>query len=175
MLDAFPHSFSPDLPQFNQDDVLPPGDYAPDRTSFESRFVSPGVSPVRQTIYEGWNRHRHALLRNSLAPSARQLLNGSFTTSKAVPGDLDLAVEVPVDGDIAAQLQALAPVIALLQGSTMKALYTCDAYPIYSLPPDHELYERVTVEAIRYWTKWFGQTRTGSPKGRVWTTVGGLP
>jgi len=174
MLDTFPDSFHPDLPQFNQHGVLPPGDYAPDRANFAARFVYPGASAARQAIYAGWNRHRQDLLRNSLARSARQLLNGSFTTSKAMPGDLDLVVEVPIDGDISAQLQALAPVRALLQGPVTKPLYQCDAYPIYSLSPDHEFYERVTVAAIRYWTKWFGQTRTGHPKGRVWTTVGGF-
>ena len=174
MLDTFPDSFRPDLPQLNQHGVLPPGDYAPDRASFEARFVSTDGSSARQEIYASWNRHRRDLLRNNLPQSAHQLLNGSFTTAKEVPGDMDLVVEVPIDEDMSTQLQALAPVIALLQGPAMKPLYKCDAYPIYSLPPDHEFYERVTVAAIRYWTKWFGQTRTGSPKGRVWTTVGGL-
>jgi hypothetical protein len=166
MLDSFPDSLRSDLPPFNEHGVLPPGDYFPDRTSFEARFVNTETSPVRQAINAGWNRHRHDLVRNGLAPSARQLLNGSFTTAKEVPGDLDL-------GDITAQLPVLAPVLALLQGPVMQPLYQCDAYPIYSLPPDHEHYKHVTVEAIRYWTKWFGHTRAGRPKGRVWTTVGG--
>lgn len=182
MLDAFPDldNLSPNLPPFNQDGVLPPGDYAPHRASFESTFVPTGRLPVRQAIYTGWNRHRQALLRSNVAPSARQLLNGSFTTSKVMPGDLDLVVEVPVSGnlngdDFDVQVHALAPVLDLLQGPATKDLYNCDAYFLLSLPPAHTFYERVTVKAIRYWTKWFGQTRAGNPKGRIWTRVGGLP
>ena len=113
------------------------------------------------------------LLQAGLAASARQLLDGSFITTKAAPGDIDLAVEVPLAGTTAAHLQAALPIRELLRGPEMKSLYKCDAYPIFSLPRDHADYESVTTEAIRYWTKWFG-ARAGAPKGRVWVATGGL-
>lgn len=49
-----------------------------------------------------------------------------------------------------------------------------DAYPIYALPEGDPLYAVVTVGAIEYWTKWFGRSRSGNPKGRVWATTGGF-
>lgn len=174
VLDAFPEHLLEALPVLNQHGVLPSGDYAPTRTDFEDRFVNSGDSTIRKLIYDGWNLHKQSLIQDGLAESAWQLLNGSFTTSKNAPGDIDIAVEVPVDGDTLERLHASSPIVRLLQGSNMKEKYKCDAYPIYSLPISHKNYQAVTVEAIRYWTKWFGQTRQGIPKGRVWAKVGGL-
>jgi hypothetical protein len=54
----------------------------------------------------------------------------------------------------------------------MKPVFSCDAYPIYALPKSDPLYASVTVRAIEYWTKWFGRSRTGAAKGRVWATTG---
>ena len=56
----------------------------------------------------------------------------------------------------------------------MKPAYHCDAYPIYVLPKGDPYYASVTVGAIEYWTKWFGRNRSGTAKGRVWATAGGL-
>jgi len=56
----------------------------------------------------------------------------------------------------------------------MKAEYYCDAYPIYFLPRDDPHFEKVTLGAIKYWTKWFAQTRIGQSKGRLWARTGGL-
>jgi len=56
----------------------------------------------------------------------------------------------------------------------MKTRFSCDAYPIYVLPAGHPHYRRVTVAAVRYWTKWFGKDRLGNRKGRVWTAASGM-
>ncbi len=175
-LDSFPDESSSQLPEFNEHDVLPGGDYFPSRTDFEKRFVSYGDAVARRTIYEGWNKHRERLALDGLTRSARQLVNGSFTTSKPAPNDIDIAVEVPIDDDMLERLKqssaATSAIVKLLQGPRMKEQYKCDAYPIYCLPIMHKDYEAITLKAIRYWTKWFGQTRQGIPKGRVWTTIG---
>ncbi|MCI0698669.1 hypothetical protein L0337_42560 [candidate division KSB1 bacterium] len=173
-LDKFPDIRVTRLPDFNELGVLPLGDYFPTRADFESRFVYSGDTAVRKPIYEGWIRHRQQLVLDGLAESARQLVNGSFTTSKPNPNDIDIAVEVPVDGDMFENLQPTSPIVRLLRGSKLKEHYKCDAYPIFCLPIDHYLYESITLKSIRYWTKWFGQTREDIPKGRVWATVGGL-
>lgn len=55
---------SPPLPAFNQDGLLPPGDYAPTRADFEARFVKV-LSGTREGIYEGWNRHRADLMQKA--------------------------------------------------------------------------------------------------------------
>ncbi|HYO14395.1 MAG TPA: hypothetical protein VE685_14460 [Thermoanaerobaculia bacterium] len=171
-LDTFPAVLLRRLPSLDEDGFLPPGDYGPAAEDFERQFVN--NTPRRVKIYDGWNRHRQALLDDALKAGARQLLNGSFTTSKPDPGDIDLAVEVPMTSK---QLQGAgpdSPVVRLLMGPAMKDLYHCDAYPIYCLPADDPNHEQVTIGAIRYWTKWFGRARDGRPKGRVWAFVGGF-
>jgi hypothetical protein len=171
-LDDFPDAPQQDLPEFDANGLLPDGDYAPTLQLFEDRFASSGA--IRQMIYAGWNRHRRDLLLAGLPKSARQLLNGSYTTAEPEPHDLDLAVEVPISNDEYATFSRDTPVMLLLKGARMKPAYDCDAYAIPVLPREHPSYEHVTAGAIRYWTKWFGKTRMGIPKGRVWTTTGGF-
>src|SRR2546423_280372 len=95
-MSSFPNNLIEVLPGFDATGTLPPGDYSPTQSDFEDRFVNTGDARRRRAIYEGWIRHRQALIRDGLAESARQLLNGSYMTSKEVPGDIDIAVEVPV-------------------------------------------------------------------------------
>lgn len=171
-LDTFPTHLVRSLPGLDERGLLPPGDFGPAAEDFERQFVN--NTPRRVKIYDGWNRHRRALLDDALADGARQLLDGSFTTSKSDPGDIDLAVEVPMTSEQLESIGPDSPVVRFLMGPAMKALYDCDAYPIYCLPVDDPNHEQVTIGAIRYWTKWFGRTRDGQPKGRVWAFVGGF-
>jgi hypothetical protein len=173
ILSSLPEKFDCSLPEFTINGVLPPGDFAPTKLEFEERFVQTGDRKKRNTVYDGWERHRSALLEAGLSSESRQLLNGSFTTNKESPGDIDLAVEVCIN-DMSELALKYQKITNLLQGSEMKATYYCDAYPIPVLPENHPNYEKVTVRAIRYWTKWFGQTRDEMDKGRVWTTTGGF-
>lgn len=171
-LDRLPDECEENLPPLNADGYLPPGDFAPTREEFEVRFVKP--TEDRSRIFGGWNRHRQALLADGLDPTARQLLDGSFTTAKLHPADLDLAVEVPTTSTDLAALHSASPILRLLDGPGAKARYACDAYPIFCLPEDDPAYEAVTVQGVRYWTKWFAWTRDGKVKGRVWAWVGGF-
>lgn len=172
----FPDALLGSLPPFTATGVLPPGDYAPEASEFEVRFVDIGESAIRKRIYSGWIRLRQALLSVGQAVSARHLLDGSYTTSKPSPGDLDVAVELAITGEEYEQLLRSHghPALPLLAGPGSKPQYDCDAYPILVLPRDHPDYPTVTAEAIRYWVKWFGAARDGSEKGRVWATTGGF-
>lgn len=174
ILSEFPTEFGDFPASFDSNGVLPLGDYAPTREQFEARFVDIGDIDRRRSIYDGWNRHREALLLAGVPNRGRQLLNGSFATNKHSPGDIDIAVEIPIDEEALFSLTKDHPIGKLLQGPLMKHDYHCDAYPIYSLPLSSSQYYNVTVGAIKYWTKWFGYTRNATPKGRVWTTTGGL-
>jgi len=166
--------FSPGLPSLTDEGVLPPGDYAPTRSEFESAFVDVGHTERRREIYAGWNRHRNRLQEDGLRRSAWELLNVSFTHSKWEPQDMDIVVEYPVTSDELRALTPTSPILRLLQGVLTKANFECDAYPLYLLPEGDPDYEKVTVAAVRYWMKWFGRTRLGVEKGRIWTTVGGF-
>lgn len=169
----FPSTIS-GLPSLTDEGLLPPGDYAPTRAEFERSFVEVGNAARRAEIYAGWNRHRNQLQWDGLAPSARELLDGSYTSSRWEPRDIDIVVEYPVTSTELRMLTPTSPIIRLLQGSLLKSEYGCDAYPLYSLPEDDPAYEKVTVAGLRYWMKWFGRTRLGVEKGRVWASVGGF-
>jgi hypothetical protein len=176
-LDTIPGILAAGIPAFVKTDNvseghLPPGDYFPNKSEFEGVFVSP--SQRRAEIYEGWQRHRRALEAAGLSTASRQLLNGSFTTAKLIPGDIDLAVEIPDAEKVFEDSAKLNALVSLLRGPEMKPDYDCDAYPIFVFPESHPHYSSVTLEGIRYWTKWFAQTRSGNCKGRVWATVGGF-
>jgi hypothetical protein len=97
---------------------------------FESRFVETGDRPQRASIYRGWNSHRRELVRAGIPEASRQLLDGSYTTAKKSPGDMDIAVEVPLshNGELAA-LTLDHPVVKLLLGPLMKQAYLCDDLP----------------------------------------------
>lgn len=175
VLSDFPARFDGSIPLFNAEGCLLPGDFQPSRMEFETRLVETGDRGQRAAIYRGWNRNRHELVRAGMPEAARQLLNGSYTTAKESPSDIDIAVEVPLSHsrDIAG-LTPDHPIVKLLLGPVMKPAYHCDAYPIYVLPKGDPHYASVIVRAIEYWTKWFGRSRSGTLKGRVWATAGGL-
>lgn len=159
------------LPPFDAHGNLPPGDYSPREAEFTARFVEVAGTTSRPPIYQGWTRLRGELLAVGLDARAHVLLDGSYTTSKLDPGDLDLVVEVsvadvPRDGD-----PALAPLLGLLQGPRMKTPYRCDAYPVFVLPATHPAYTAVTVGFRAYWRKWLGTDRAGREKGRDWRPV----
>jgi hypothetical protein len=162
------------LPPLTDEGLLPPGDYSPNRAEFERHFVDVGDATRRGEIYGGWNRHRNQLQIDGLPASARELLDGSFTESTWKPRDIDIVVEYPVNSLELRMLTPSSPIARLLQGRLTKAEYECDAYPLYSLPEDDPAYEKVTLAGLEYWLKWFGRTRLGMQKGRVWATVGGF-
>jgi hypothetical protein len=104
-----------------------------------------------------------------------QLKNCSTAASSPQSAqDIDIVVEYPVTSAELRTLTPSSPILRLLQGPLTKAEFECDAYPLYSLPEDDPAYEKVTAGGLRYWMKWFGRTRLGVEKGRIWTTVGGF-
>lgn len=157
------------LPPFNSDGNLPPGDYWPSTAEFEARFVSVPGSASRSPIYQGFNRHRIELIAHGVADAAPCLLDGSFTTNKCDPEDIDLVVEV--DESTLFRSRGLQQ---LLSGPNTKADFLCDAYPLIVYDDTHPNYKAVTESGRAYWEKWFGTDRTGNSKGRVWSNVGGF-
>jgi hypothetical protein len=157
------------LPPFNADGNLPSGDYWPSTAEFEERFVAVPGSSTRLRIYDGFKRHQTELLAQGVAHGAPCLLDGSFTTNKCDPGDIDLVVEVDevtLSGSVRLQ--------QLLSGSKVKPDFSCDAYPLVVYEESHPDYNAVTEAGRAYWIKWFGTDRSGNPKGRVWTNTGGF-
>lgn len=164
------------LPPFDPEGNLPPGDYAPTAADFEQRFVHVAGSATRERIYQGWERLRAALAGARVPPSARVLMNGSYTTSQLDPSDLDVVVAVPLTARQYAAMIDIGthPALELLTGHDARTSFDCDAFPLIVLPDGHPHYEAVTAAGIDYWLNWFGTTPDDSPKGRVWSTAGGF-
>lgn len=174
MAKLVPESLQAKIPDFVAEGHLPPGDYLPSFDEFERSFVDIDGSNTRRVIYENWTRHREDLLERGCDPESRILLNGSYTTNKLDPQDMDLAVFIEVDTRIPDQKELVQRLSEILQGPKMKDDYSCDAYPVFVLPQDHPQYVNFTLASVAYWIKWFGTARSGSEKGRVWAHAGGL-
>lgn len=162
------------LPGWSAHGALPAGDYWPTQGSFEAVLVRVEGSSTRAAIYSGWNSHRSALRTVGCDDMACCLLNGSYTTTKQDPNDLDLVVFLDVDPDDADSVTRFERAAPLLQGPKAKDPYLCDAYAVPVLPRSHPDHEAVTAKAKAYWLKWFARDRAGRLKGRVWTRLGGF-
>jgi hypothetical protein len=126
------------------------------------RFVVQFPSSAnRQEIWEGWMRHRGEL-EGTGVPYAT-LVNGSFTTGKPEPSDVDLCVLM--DGDSLSNLDpAKVDVVQkLMNGPACKADYLCDSYPlvVYSFQDPRFA---LTLTQLTYWTRVFGIDRDDRQK-----------
>jgi hypothetical protein len=157
------------LPAFDAHGNLPPGDHWPAEADFEARFVHVPGSNSRAEIYDGFKRHRAELLDAGVDQDADCLLDGSFTTSKLDPGDIDLVVEV--DALLFLESDRLQK---LLSGPGAKDEFSCDAYPLIVYPENDPRHAAVTAQGRAYWRKWFGRDRQNHDKGRVWAKARGF-
>ena len=135
-------------------------------------YLPPGVHDAKWCEVAGrfaGNSHRARLLggllaacRNLAAAGCRELLlNGSFVTAKALPGDYDAAWETEgVDPD------RLDPVLLDFANrrAAMKAKYLGDLFPASALAAPGVLYR-----------DFFTTDRNGSEKGIVLIALGTLP
>jgi len=158
------------IPKFNKKGTLPVGDFEPTEVEFLERFV-PEDSTQRTILYEGFKSLLIDLKREGLDEKSLILVNGSFTTDKEVPSDLDIAVFFKIDSS--AELIKFDP-IKLLKGPGSKHEYFCDAYWVAILPESDPNYQKMTLDKIAYWKKQFGKTEDQYRKGRVWCTAKGF-
>lgn len=150
---------------FNANGYLDPGFHRMSIEEFEAAFVTPFPHSVtRESILVGYISHHNELVR--LLASFEQFVDGSFTTNKNDPNDVDLVVLA--DGDL---VDALTPdqkraLEALVSGKVTQGRYLCDAYfcPIY--PENHPLFAQSRPQR-KYWMGEFGYDRCDVPKGIV--------
>jgi hypothetical protein len=140
------------LPDFDTDGNLPPGIHSATWDEFGARF---GGSARRKQLLVGLERAM-AVLR--AAGCKRVYVDGSFVTSKAMPGDYDLAWE-PTNVDIALLL-SLDPVFGIFDPgrATQKAKYYGEFFPSSA---NEALTGRTFLEFFQI------NKDTGAPKGIV--------
>lgn len=154
---------------FNSDGYLEAGLHDLEFDEIVEHFVTAFPhSTSRQPIINGYSRHSDELRKIGL--SCQQLLNGSFVSSKADPGDIDMVGFIDFDA-----VDALGPVdqqklLALFNGKLTKDSHCCDAYFSPIVPESHPLFNKFRSQR-KYWMGEFGYDREDRPKGIIRTHV----
>lgn len=140
----------------------PDGIHYTTMADIESTLVT-GISgsSTRGVIWDGWMRHRAGLDRLGLSYST--LVDGSFTSRKTNPNDVDLCYLFDANELNALSGTARTEFEALTDKDACKAGYRCDVGHIPCYPATHWKFQ-TTVRAIAYWTHVFGSDRAGNIK-----------
>lgn len=133
------------IPAFRDDGYLPNGLHVADEEEIGSRFAQP---TERRQYLMGRVRRWISLAQSTGA--YRLLIDGSFVTTKAEPGDVDAVVWLP--DDFQEKLTAGRPDAAVLQ----RMLRTREP---------EALFAAYSHDTWRGWVEFFGRTR--EPDGRM--------
>ena len=164
------------IPAFRTDGLLPIGRHAASPDEIEQRFVDAfPMSIKRGPLYADWRRRRQEIA--ALAAIEMEWLNGSYTTAKPNPNDIDAVTFVHVDEWERlsfADRQKLAE-LAMLNS---KALFGCDGYLVIVFPRNHP-FENVYLRDLGYWERQWSFTRpeptTGLETEKGFVDVRGAP
>ena len=156
------------LPAFGDDGLLPPGRHPVTVEEVKAGLVDAFEgSATRAAIFGYWQELRAAL--SDLVPVRSQWLDGSFTTDKPDPADVDLVTVI--DGlafdDLPQHRRLL--VRSLIEGTYTEQFWSCDSNPLV-LYPDGDLGHHASVVVAGRWESYFGHTREGGEKGFVEVT-----
>jgi hypothetical protein len=124
------------------------------------------VSETRQQLFENYLNYNEALLK-TVKSDYVQYFNGSFTTKKVNPNDIDLVSFV----DYQALLENEKYVEENLLNKAALNVYGIDAYLVVVYPETHP-YRIRTLSDAAYWNHWFGfskfdRRKKRSPKGFI--------
>jgi hypothetical protein len=156
--------------KFNGDGYLEPGIHDYDAPEIEAHLVDGfPTSTTRMNIWSGYTRHCADV--QSCGLQVVEFLNGSFSSLKNDPSDIDLVGFADMD-----QVNNLPPAVqaafaSLFDGPGTKTTHMCDAYFVPTVPPGHPLEGRLRTTR-KYWMGEFGFDRQDKPKGIIRTVVG---
>ncbi len=147
------------IPGFNEKGNLPAGLHQATLVEFETRFVTEPESSTREDIFKGYLEYRSEL--EPLHVTIKQWIDGSFTTSKQNPSDIDLVTQW--DGEkVDRDKQIQSKLIPLFNQNDIKGKYRCDVYGFPRYSEGDPLYQK-TLQWRSYWLGLFGFTRGDRP------------
>lgn len=153
----------------NADGYLDAGLHDMSVDQLESAFVAAfPTSKTRPQIFSGYQKHSAEL--SALGVPMEQFINGSFTTNKEDPGDVDLVCFADAESIDKLSPDQQAVFEKLVAGKATKASHHCDAYFCATVPETDPLYPQVRANR-KYWMGEFGYDRTDKPKGIVRTQI----
>ena len=133
------------IPPFNQHGLLPPGIHP---ATLEEVVQKLGFSSKRQDLIE---RGLKPVVEQLKALGVREVyLNGSFTTSKPSPGDIDGYVLTRVGSPLELEV--------VEHDEEWKATYSVDLWPAYTDEPGEMSQD--------WWQEHFGHTKEQPPKAK---------
>lgn len=152
------------IPDFDKYGHLPEGIHRPTLSAFKQKFVVDcNGSCTRKPIFLGYVRYCTKV--NTLNFASLQWIDGSYTTNKTDPNDIDLVTHV--DGIQMAESLGYAELIKkLVDVEYCKREYSCHPF-ILPIFPQSDIRYPVTRRWLDYWLKWFGSSRAHKKKGFI--------
>ena len=133
--------------------------YADFKVTFVDNF---GNSQTRQHIFSNYERYLNDL-KTEIVKTFNNWVNGSFTTTKINPNDIDVVNIVTHSEELNKNYHLLTKF--LTQGGS-KESYLVDGYfvPVY---PSDDPRSAITEQYLSYWKRWFGHDRDNNPKALI--------
>lgn len=154
---------------FNSDGYLEAGLHDMEIDEIVEHFVTAfPTSNTRLSIIDGYKKHSAEVA--ALGLSCTELLDGSFASNKADPGDIDMVGFMDLAAVDALDAVAQAKLKALFSGKVTRGTHLCDAYFVPTVPEDHPAYDQLRTQR-KYWMGEFGYDREDRPKGIIRTQV----
>ena len=154
------------MTNFNVNGYLEPGIHAMSDAEVKGHFVDGFTQSVtRPKIHAGYSQHASELA--AIGVGVEKYLDGSFTTTKTDPGDVDMVVFA--DADL---VDALPPAVqqqlrSLVSGKATQQTHLCDCYFCPTVKDQHHpAYEKLRTQR-KYWLGEFCFDRADVPKGIV--------
>ena len=153
------------IPNFNEEGNLPPGIYRPNLHEFKNRFVvNCATSKTRGNIYSSYINYCNEIIAFNIA--SKNWVDGSFTTEKKDPGDIDIVVHFD-----ALKLNSIKERVTiatrLLDKINTKSIFHCHTFAVPVYPP-HDPRHVQTYLQSKKWEKWFSRDKiTKKSKGLI--------
>jgi hypothetical protein len=154
------------MTKFNGNGYLEPGIHAMSEAEVRANFVDdfPG-SGTRAKIHEGYSRHASELAAIGVVDV--KYLDGSFTTAKTDPGDIDMVVFADADMLDSLPVDAQLQFKALVSGKATQQTHMCDCYFCPTVNSEfHPAFDQLRAQK-KYWLGEFCFDRADKPKGIV--------
>jgi len=153
--------------RFGVEGYLEPGFHHWNTASIGFHFVEQMPhSTTRSVLWKGFAELQACFA--ALGLTVEHWIDGSFTTMKADPRDIDVASFFDPD-QVAELTEAHQRMLrAYVSGSITRNICHCDSYFAMKVPEDHPLREEFET-AYNYWLEKFGSDRHDVPKGIVVT------
>ncbi len=155
------------IPSFDGNGNLPPGLISTTIEEFKKFYVLDfSGSATRNKIFNGYMNYCKKMI--ILEVAIKQWLNGSYTTNKNNPSDIDFVTHIDATKVDELDEMGRKNFLDLHDRKRIKSEYLCDVFePIFVYPKELPDLYISTLNEINFWLKYLGQDRNKNPKGII--------